>query len=97
LPSRSGRASFDPFVLFNLGAIAVERREWRKALGFLERSLRGSALTDLIVRKLFALMAGTHHKARRLWADVLAECPADREALAKLRCVPAKPVIVGAG
>ncbi len=50
----------DPFVLFNLGAIAVERHEWPKALGFLERSLRGSAPTDSIVRKLFALIARTH-------------------------------------
>jgi hypothetical protein len=33
----------DPFVLFNLGAIAVERREWPEALAFLERGLSGSA------------------------------------------------------
>ena len=50
----------DPFVLFNLGAIAIERREWREALGFLERSLAGSAPTDSIVRKLFALIARAH-------------------------------------
>jgi glycosyltransferase involved in cell wall biosynthesis len=50
----------DPFVLFNLGAVAVERHEWPKALRFLERSLRGSAPTDSIVRKLFALIARTH-------------------------------------
>jgi tetratricopeptide (TPR) repeat protein len=159
----------DPFVLFNLGAIVVKRREWPRALGFLERSLRGSAPTDSIVRKLFALMARTHQmmgdshtalltcarglkldpedaelwfrkavvhrhrgesteaencwrqilrlhrpdqfcsfdqgiyghptrlnlatlsvergdhaEARRLWVEVLAECPGDREALAKL-------------
>ena len=49
----------DPFVLFNLGAIAVERREWHEALGFLNRSLAGSAPTDSIVRKLFALIART--------------------------------------
>ena len=47
----------DPFVLFNLGAIAVERRAWHEALGFLRRSLAGSAPTDSIVRKLFALIA----------------------------------------
>ena len=159
----------DPFVLFNLGAIAVERREWPRALGFLESSLAGSAPSDSIVRKLFALIArtyqmmgesekalrtcaeglkldredaelwfrkavvhrhrgesaeaetdwrrilglhrpdqfcsfdqgiyghltrrnlaalsaerGDHAEARQLWADVLAECPGDREALAKL-------------
>jgi tetratricopeptide (TPR) repeat protein len=50
----------DPFVLFNLGAIASERRDWRGALAFLERSLAGSAPTDSIVRKLFALIARAH-------------------------------------
>jgi hypothetical protein len=44
-------------VLFNLGAIAVERRQWHGALGFLKRSLAGSAPADSIVRKLFALIA----------------------------------------
>ena len=39
----------DPFVLFNLGAIAVERQDWQSALGHLQRSLRGSP-TDSIVR-----------------------------------------------
>ena len=28
----------DPFVLFNLGAIAVERQDWLTALGHLQRS-----------------------------------------------------------
>ena len=159
----------DPFVLFNLGAIAVERRAWAGALDFLKRSLAGSAPTDPIVRKLFALIARAHQmtgdsqgalracaqgleldpedaelwfrkavvhrhrgesseaercwrliltlrrpdqfcsvdqgiyghltrrnlaalaaqrgdyaEAQRLWEDVLAECPGDREALAKL-------------
>ena len=50
----------DPFVLFNLGAIAVERQDWSTALGHLQRSLRGSAPTDSIVRKLFALIARSH-------------------------------------
>jgi len=36
----------DPFVLFNLGAIAVERQDWWTTLGHLQRSLRGSAPTD---------------------------------------------------
>ena len=35
----------DPFVLFNLGSIAVERQDWRTALGYLRRSLRRSART----------------------------------------------------
>ena len=50
----------DPFVLFNLGAIAVERLEWHQALAFLGRSLTGSAPTDSIVRKLYALIARVH-------------------------------------
>ena len=50
----------DPFILFNLGAIAIERRNWQDALGFLERSLAGSAPTDSIVRKIFALIARAH-------------------------------------
>jgi hypothetical protein len=54
------------FVLFNLGAIAVERRQWPKALGFLEGSLLGSAPTDSIVRKLFALIARAHQDDARL-------------------------------
>jgi glycosyltransferase involved in cell wall biosynthesis/tetratricopeptide (TPR) repeat protein len=50
----------DPFVLFNLGAIAIERQEWREALDLLRRSLAGSAPTDSITRKLFALIARAH-------------------------------------
>ncbi len=52
----------DPFVLFNLGAIAVERREWPQAAEVPRRAqpLAGSALTDSIVRKQFALIARTH-------------------------------------
>jgi glycosyltransferase involved in cell wall biosynthesis len=50
----------DPFVLFNLGAIAVERKDWTGALESLERSLAGSAPSDSIVRKLYALIARVH-------------------------------------
>jgi glycosyltransferase involved in cell wall biosynthesis len=50
----------DPFVLFNLGAISVERCRWRDALGFLGRSLARSAPSDSIVRKLYALIARVH-------------------------------------
>jgi glycosyltransferase involved in cell wall biosynthesis len=50
----------DPFVLFNLGSIALDRRQWHEGLGFLERSLAGSAPSDSIVRKLFALIARAH-------------------------------------
>ena len=50
----------DPFVLFNLGAIAGERREWREAIAYLQRSLAGSRPKDSIVRKMFALLARAH-------------------------------------
>ena len=50
----------DPFTLFNLGSIAMERGEWNDALGHLRGSLAGSAPTDSIVRKLFALIARAH-------------------------------------
>jgi Glycosyl transferase family 2 len=42
----------DPFVCFNLGAIAIERQQWHEAFGFLTRSLDASAPSDSIVRKL---------------------------------------------
>ncbi len=50
----------DPFVLFNLGSIAIERRDWRQALEHLRHSLAGSAPTDSITRKLYALIARSH-------------------------------------
>jgi hypothetical protein len=50
----------DPFVLFNLGSIAVERRDWPGALNHLCQSLSRSAPTDSITRKLFALIARCH-------------------------------------
>ncbi len=52
----------DPFVLFNLGSIALERGDWRAALGHLNASLGGSAPADSITRKLFALIARSHQK-----------------------------------
>jgi tetratricopeptide (TPR) repeat protein len=50
----------DPFVLFNLGAVAAERSGWAGALGYLERSLAASAPSDSIVRKLYALISRAH-------------------------------------
>src|SRR5271166_6633065 len=50
----------DPFVLFNLGSIAVERQDWPNALGQLQRSLSRSAPTDSITRKLLVLIARCH-------------------------------------
>ena len=52
-----GERPNDPFVLFNLGMIAHEHKEWASALGYLERSLAGSAPGDSITRKLYALIA----------------------------------------
>ncbi len=50
----------EPFILFNLGAIAIERRDWHGALDSLRRSLARSAPSDSITRKLFALIARSH-------------------------------------
>ncbi len=50
----------DPFVLFNLGAIGIERQDGRQALGYLRHSLARSAPTDSITRKLYALIARAH-------------------------------------
>ncbi len=59
-PTPSGARPGDPFVLFNLGSIAVERQDWPTALSYLQRSLGGSDSSDSIVRKLFALIALCH-------------------------------------
>jgi glycosyltransferase involved in cell wall biosynthesis len=75
----------DPFVLFNLGSIAVEREDWTNALGFLQRSLARSAPTDSITRKLFALIARVHQMtgdtaaALRTCAEGLQLDPEDAE------------------
>ena len=80
-----GERPNDPFILFNLGMIAVERKEWNDALGYLTRSLAGSAPTDSITRKLFALIARVHETlgdtdaALRTCADGLAIDPEDAE------------------
>jgi tetratricopeptide (TPR) repeat protein len=77
----------DPFVLFNLGAIAIERREWREALALLGRSLAGSAPSDSITRKLHALIARAHQmlgepdRALAACAAGLAVDPDDAELL----------------
>ena len=63
----------EPFLLFNLGAIAVERQDWHGALGYLRRSLAQSAPSDSITRKLFALIARSHQMLGDLGA-ALATC-----------------------
>jgi Flp pilus assembly protein TadD len=55
----------EPFVLFNLGGIAIERRQWPLALDFLRRSLARSAPSDSITRKLFVLIA----RAQQMMGD----------------------------
>jgi glycosyltransferase involved in cell wall biosynthesis len=50
----------EPFILFNLGAIAIERRDWPGALEYLRKSLARSAPADSITRKLFALISRSH-------------------------------------
>jgi tetratricopeptide (TPR) repeat protein len=65
----------DPFVLFNLGAVAIERQEWRRALEYLQRSLSGSAPTDSITRKLYALIARAHQMLGEP-AQAIAACAA---------------------
>ena len=60
LASELAERPADPFVLFNLGAIALEANDARAALGYLERSLAGSAPTDSITRKLYTLIARCH-------------------------------------
>jgi tetratricopeptide (TPR) repeat protein len=75
----------EPFVLFNLGSIAVERRQWAEALAFLTHSLAGSAPSDSIVRKLYALTARVHQmmgnleEALRTCTDGLKLDPDDAE------------------
>ncbi|WP_337175132.1 glycosyltransferase [Paludisphaera sp.] len=77
----------DPFVLFNLGSIAVEREEWPAALGHLRASLAGSVPDDSITRKLYALIARCHQvlgdpdAALAACAEGLEIDPADAELL----------------
>jgi tetratricopeptide (TPR) repeat protein len=44
-------------ILFNLGAIAVERKDWRGALGYLRACLQRSAPSESITLRIFALVA----------------------------------------
>ena len=77
----------EPFILFNLGAIAIERKDWNGALDYLGKSLAHSAPTDSITRKLFALIARAHQMrgdseaALRVCAEGLAIDPDDAELL----------------
>jgi len=52
----------NPFVLFNLGQIALECDDPRGALDFLGRSLEGSLPAHSITRKLYALIARSYQR-----------------------------------
>ena len=75
----------DPFLVFNLGAIAVERAQWPAALDYLRRSLAGSGPWDSITRKVYALIArcyqmlGDSPAALKVCDEGLALDPADAE------------------
>ncbi|MDR3621717.1 MAG: glycosyltransferase, partial [Paludisphaera borealis] len=62
LESERAEKPDDPFVLFNLGQIAMESDDARAALSLLQKSLAGSAPTDSITRKLYALIARAHQR-----------------------------------
>jgi glycosyltransferase involved in cell wall biosynthesis/predicted Zn-dependent protease len=49
-----------PYALFNLGSILQELGQHRQAIPVLRRSLERSDPGDSIVRKLYALLAGSH-------------------------------------
>ena len=75
----------DSFVLFNLGASAVQQKQYHAALGLPERSLALSAPRDSIVRKLYAMIARVHQmtgnsqEAIRTCAEGLKLDPEDAE------------------
>jgi glycosyltransferase involved in cell wall biosynthesis len=77
----------DPFVLFNLGSTALEWKDWAGALGYLRRSLAGSAPADSITRKLFVLISRVHQMqgdmtgALQVCAEGLSIEPDDAELL----------------
>ncbi len=62
----------DPFVLFNLGNVAIERESWQEALDYLRASLSGSAPQDSITRKLFVLISRAHQMLGNGQAALLA-------------------------
>ncbi len=83
----------DPFVLFNLGSIATERKDWSGALQHLRASLAASAPTDSITRKLYALIARSHQMlgqpevALAACAAGLANDPEDAELLFRVAVI----------
>jgi Flp pilus assembly protein TadD len=68
----------EPFILFNLGSIALERGDPQSALEYLRQSLAGSAATDSITRKLHSLIAQCHSIMGE-HAEALRACTLGRE------------------
>jgi glycosyltransferase involved in cell wall biosynthesis len=68
----------DPFTLFNLGSVFLELNNPQAALPCLQRSLDRSAVTDSIVRKLFALIS-TAHRALGEMEKALQACVRGRQ------------------
>ncbi len=52
----------EPFVLFNLGSVALERGDNRQALHYLRKSLANSGVTDSITKKLYVLCSRAHQR-----------------------------------
>ena len=69
----------DPFTLFNLGFVGVEREDWESALDHLARSLARSAPSDSITPKIHALMARCHQALGRP-DEAIRACITGREA-----------------
>jgi glycosyltransferase involved in cell wall biosynthesis/predicted Zn-dependent protease len=67
----------DPFVLYNLGGVALTAGQHDQALDYLQRSLEQSHPSDALARKLHALIARAHHETGRA-DEALAACCAGR-------------------
>ena len=73
------------------GESAEAEQCWRRILALQRPEQFGSVDMGIyghLTRRNLAVLAaerGDHERAARLWRAVLAECPGDREALAKLR------------
>jgi GT2 family glycosyltransferase len=63
----------EPFTLFNLGSIAIERQDWAAALDYLRASLAASAPDDSITRKTHALISRAH-QGQGNFSAALAAC-----------------------
>jgi glycosyltransferase involved in cell wall biosynthesis len=60
----------DAYILFKLGQTAVACNDWNGAIGYLERSKKGSAPFDSVPRQIYALIAHAHQMLGDLEAAV---------------------------